>query len=268
MDVRLERWGFVSERLSHAVSPQAAAFISILGSQICHLPRWHIRSLQFATALCVCLSVEAEIMKFSPVRLMHHCYCDTAVSTSCRGRGWQNGLQSPPSNRNQLHTDYLHTVSFFSLYAWPFFPHHLRQSLHFAARLFCHLKLVDKQQQQQQEAQPMTTFGFQMVVFDSTLENVLQVCCWWRVTAFELKYFVHAGDREVRASRLFMQIGKKRSIIKSSCRGNKLAQSAGKSKTPVRLNVCVLHSGFTRPSPESHEWFHRVTAAHSASMPA
>lgn len=119
MDVRLERRGFVSERLSHAVSPQAAAFISILGSQICHLPRWHIRSLQFATALCVCLSVEAEIMKFSPVRLMHHCYCDTAVSTSCRGRGWQNGLQSPPSNCNQLHTDYLHTVSFFSLYAPP-----------------------------------------------------------------------------------------------------------------------------------------------------
>lgn len=111
----------MSERLSHAVSPQAAAFISILGSQICHLPRWHIRSLQFATALCVCLSVEAEIMKFSPVRLMHHCYCDTAVSTSCHGRGWQNGLQSPPSNCNQLHRDYLHTVSFFPLYAWPFF---------------------------------------------------------------------------------------------------------------------------------------------------
>lgn len=57
---------------------------------------------------------------------------------------------------------------------------------------------------------------------------------------------------------------KKRNIIKSSCRGNKLAQS----KTPVRLNVCALLPGFTRSSPEPHEWFRRVTAAHSASMPA
>lgn len=58
------------------IVPLAVTFISILASQICYLLQWHIHSLEL---LCICLSVEAEIMKFSSVHLVHYCYYDTAV---------------------------------------------------------------------------------------------------------------------------------------------------------------------------------------------
>lgn len=40
-----------------------------------------------AILLCVCLSVEAEVIKFSSVQLVHHCYYDTAVLYTATAEG-------------------------------------------------------------------------------------------------------------------------------------------------------------------------------------
>lgn len=144
----------------------------------------------------------------------------------------------------------------------PFFPP-LAAVITFCSQSLLPLKTC---WQQQQEARPATTFGFQMVVFDSTLENILQVCCWWLVTVFELKYFVHAGDLQVRALRLFMQMDKKSNITKSSCRGNKLAQSTGKSKTlPSNwMFACCIQVYLLLPEPrvsDSTGWLQLIRQA-------